>query len=535
MPAPLKTTLDRLNKAVAELSLAQRVFGVLAVIALVISAVAVGGMLSRPTMAPLFSGLSGADASAVIDQLASAGVAYELADGGTTVLVPADKVFSQRIAMAAQGLPTNADGDGYWLLDGLSATSTQFQEQTALQRAMEGELARTIAAMDGVSSASVKLAIPEETVFTRSRQSPTASVFIRQSAGRDLSGSQVQAIVHLVSAAIPGMESTDVAVVDSGGRVLSSVGGQSTLGSAMADQKTGEHQARVEAAIHGLLDPLVGAQNVSVTANAELNFDASRRTVESFQADPDVPPLTSSTRTEEYDGTGAGGATGVLGPDNIAVPGGVGDGQGSYRATSEDVTNAVGKTTEVITAAPGSLERQSVSVVINSRASNALDLVALEAAIAAAAGIDVARGDTLSVQRMPFDETGVIAAEEALAAAEARERAEATQNMIRQAATAGAVLLFLVIAGSVAARRSRRARREALDLGRLEAATAADREQELLEAMPPSEMPELPGAMESSGPDPVALKRQQIAALADEQPEEVADLLRGWLTESGRR
>ena len=535
MPAQLKPVLDRLTNAVKQFSLAQRVFAVLAAAAIVVAAVFVFGQLNRPTMTPLFSGLSGADAQAVVDQLAANGVRYELADGGSTVLVPTDKVYSERIALAAQGLPKDADGAGYSLLDSLGATSTQFQEQTTYQRAMEGELARTIASMDGVSSASVKLAIPEDTVFAQSKKNPTASVFVRQSGTTPLTANQVQAIVHLVSAAVPNMESSDVAVIDADGHVLSTVGGTGGAGGAggtMSDQQTTDYEARVSAAVHALLDPLVGAQNVTVTTNAQLNYDATKRTVESYQAQAGVPPLASSTRTEEY-GAGGTGATGVLGPDNIAVPGGADTGSGAYRSTSEDVTNAVGKTTEVTEVAPGGVDRQSVSVVLNSGAAGRLDLTALESAISAAAGIDVARGDTLSVQRMPFDTTTAEAAQAALDRADAEAKAAARQHLIQQGAIAGAIVLAVVVVLILLGRRSRKARREALDLGNLEVA-AAETETPLLEAAPDDEVPELE-TLVPAAPDPIAIHREQIAAMADEQPDEVAELLRGWMAESGGR
>ncbi|MCL2424055.1 MAG: flagellar M-ring protein FliF, partial [Micrococcales bacterium] len=381
-------------------------------------------------------------------------------------------------------------------------------------------------AMDGVASASVKLAIPEETVFASNKQDPTASVFVRQAGTKPLSATQVQAIIHLVSAAVPNMEPAHVAVIDADGHVLSTVGG-SGVGGAMADQQTADYETKVTAAVHSLLDPLVGAQNVTVTTSAKLNYDTTKRTTESYQAQDGVPPLASSTRTEEY-GQGGDGATGVLGPDNIAVPGGANNGQGNYRSTSEDVTNSVGKTTEVTHAAPGAVERQSVSVVLDAGAAGRLDLVALEVAIAAAAGIDEVRGDTLSVQRLPFDTTTAEAAQAALAKAEAEQKAAATQKFIRQILITALAIIVVVVALVLMARRSRRSRREALDLGNLE---ATEREVALLEAAP--SLPELEPAI--TEPDPIASKREQIAALADEQPEEVADLLRGWMAESGRR
>ncbi|MCG2798516.1 MAG: flagellar M-ring protein FliF [Cellulomonas sp.] len=530
MPAALQSTVDKLSGAVKQFSLVQRVFALIAVAAVLIIGFAVYSWATKPTLTPLFSGLSGTDASAVVDQLTADGVTYELADGGATVMVPTAAVYSERIKLAAAGLPSNSDGTGYSLLDNLSATSTEFQQQTTYQRAMEGELAKTINSMDGVESATVKLAIPEESVFSDEQTNPTASVFVREKAGTELTANQVQAIVHLVSAGIAGMTTSDVSVVDANGNVLSTVGGST---GALADQQTGEYESKIEAAIHTLLDPLVGAGNVTVTATALLNYDSSQKTVESYQADPTVPPLASSTDTEEYTGTGSSSATGVLGPDNIAVPSDAGTGDGSYKSTSEDLTNAVGKTTEVIVAAPGTVERQSVAVAINSTAGAALDMTAVQSAIAAAAGIDAARGDTLSVERMPFDTTAAEEAQAALAEADAATAAAKTQSLIKDGAIAAVVLLVLIVLLVMGARRSRRAKREALDLGGLQS-SALEQEQALLDAVDAANLVEIEAPRSREG-EAIEAKRRQVAALADDQPAEVADLLRGWLSESGSR
>ncbi|WP_136518495.1 MULTISPECIES: flagellar basal-body MS-ring/collar protein FliF [Cellulomonas] len=531
MPAQVQDAFGRLAAAVKQFSLAQRTLALIGLAVLVLGAVALSSWMSRPTLAPLFSGLSGADASAVVDQLASAGVEYQLADGGSTVMVPRDQVYEQRVAMAAAGLPSDADGAGYSLLDAMPMTASEFQQEKTYQRALEGELAKTVAAIDGVEAATVRLAIPEETVFVAERANPTASVFVRSRTGTSLAGEQVQAIVHLVSAGVDGMEPTDVAVVDADGRVLSAVGEGAASGG-LADSRTAEHEARVQAAVQALLDPLVGPGNATVSVNAELDLSQTERTTEEFSATPETPPLGSSTRTEEYTGTG-GAATGVLGPDNIAVPQGA-DGAGTYSTTSEDVTNAVNKSTEVVRQSPGSLQRQSVSVMVDEAAAGAVNMADLSAAVAAAAGIDEERGDTLSVQRMPFDTTSAEAAQEALAAADARAEQEAQSRLVRDLAIAGTVLLALVVLVVVLARRGRRARREALDLGQIDAATTAvlppiGIDPDALPVLPPP--PPAPVV-----PPPVERKRAEIAALADEQPDQVADLLRGWLaTPSGRR
>jgi flagellar M-ring protein FliF len=532
MPAQVKSLFGRVGGAVGQFSLPQKTFAVIALAAVLLGGFALYSWSSKPSLSPLFSGLSATDAAAVVDQLSAEGVTYELADGGSTVMVPQAKIYDLRLSLAAAGLPANAEGDGYSLLDGMSMTSSEFQQQTTYQRAIEGELAKTIGAMQGVESASVKLALPQETVFVSERQDPTASVFVRTRAGKDLTTPQVEAIVHLVSAGIEGMQATDVAVVDSTGKVLSEVGTGITAGS--GDEQTSAYEQRVTGAVRALLDQVVGPGNSAVTVTAELNQDQVQRTSEEFTAAADVPPLASSTTEESYTGTGAGNATGVLGPDNIAVPNGAGAEGGEYSKTTEDVNNAVNKVTEVTTVAPGTVQRQALAVVVDQTAAAGVDLAQLTATLTAAAGIDAARGDTIAVQAMAFDTAGADAAADALAAADAEAAAAERAGLIRQAVIAGALLLLVIIVAIVLARRSRRSKREALDIGELPLMDGPEEAPELEEL--PEIPPALPGPVEI---DPVqeslAVKRAEIGALADEQPEEVADLLRGWLTPAGRR
>jgi flagellar M-ring protein FliF len=532
MPAQVKSLFGRMSGAVKQFSLPQKTFAVIAVAAILLGGFAIYSWASKPSLSPLFSGLSATDASAVVDQLSAEGVSYELTDGGSTVLVPQGKLYAMRLKLAAAGLPANAEGDGYSLLDGMSMTSSEFQQQTTYTRALEGELAKTVGAMSGVEAATVKLALPEDSVFVSQQQDPTASVFVRTRTGTQLSNDQVEAIVHLVSAGIEGMKATDVAVVDSTGKVLSEVGTGLTGGT--GDEATSAYEQRVTSAVQALLDQVVGAGKSAVTVTAALNQDQTQRTSEEFSATENTPPLVSSTTTEEYTGSGSGTATGVLGPDNIAVPNGTGDGTGSYTNTTEDVSNAVNKVTEVTTVAPGTVQKQSLAVLVDQNAAAGIDLNQLTATLTAAAGIDPARGDTIAVQAMAFDTTGADAAAEALAAADAQAEADRRADLLRQAVIAGALLLIVIVVAIVLARRSRRSKREALDIGELPLMDGPDPADEL------DELPEIPPAL--PGPaelDPVqeslAVKRAEIAALADEQPEEVADLLRGWLTPAGRR
>jgi flagellar M-ring protein FliF len=530
MPAQARAALERVTGALRQFTLAQRTLGIIGVAVLVLGVFALSSWLSRPTMTPLFSGLSGTDAAAVVDHVQADGVAYQLADGGTTVLVPSGKVYAERIALAAAGLPTNADGDGYSLLDKMSMTSSDFQQQTTYQRALEGELAKTVAAVDGVQTASVKLAIPTETVFVSAKTDPTASVFVRTRAGVTLSSAQVEAIVHLVSAGIADMKPTDVSVVDASGRVLSAVG-TGTVGTQSADAT--DYENRVRSSVQALLDQVVGSGHAAVTVTADLDRDESHKTVEHFSQPGKTSPLASSTTTEKYTGAGGSSATGVLGPDNIAVPSGDAT-SGTYESTSENVTNAVDKTTEDITSPAGGVARQSVAVVVDASVAKGLDLANLQQTVAAAAGIDTARGDTLSVQAMAFDTSAADAAATALQAADKQASQDRQAALVKQAGWAALVVVVLVLLVVLGARRSRRSRREALDLGTLTVGPSDDGTLELEGA--PGAFPAIEAVAPPVGNPPAQRKREEISALADEQPAEVAELLRGWLAEpSGRR
>lgn len=524
MPAQISGLLGRLQKSVQQFTMAQRTLALIGVAVLVLGGIALSSWLARPTLNPLFANLSATDASAIVEHLESEGVAYELADGGSTILVPADKVYPMRLAVAAAGLPAAADGAGYSLLDDMGMTSSEFQQQVTYQRAIEGELAKTIGAMSGVETATVRLALPEESVFVSEVADPTASVFVKTGPGVTLDNDKVQAIVHLVSAGIEGMAPTDVAVIDAEGHVLSAVGG--TPANGLQGNQTADYEARVATNVQGMLDLVVGPGNAVVTVTADLDYDQTARTTETFSATENLPPVSSATTLEEYTGTGQP-VGGVLGPDGMPT---TTEGQdGTYRKESETLNNPINRVTEELTTAPGSVRRQSVSVVVSQEAAAGIDLAELQTAVVAAAGIDETRGDVVSVSRMSFDTTGAENAQAALAAAEKEVAAQQSTELIRTGAIAGVLLLALILAVITGIRRGRRARREAIDLGALELIEA--RQAELVEVAPVQLA--LPVA-----PDPVAdsmaAKREDVMALAAEQPAEVAEVLRGWLV-GGRR
>lgn len=537
MPQAVTGLLARIRSAISSFTIAQRTIAIIGIAAVALGAVALGSWLTRPQFAPLFTGLAPSDASAVVEQLQSAGVEYELADGGSTVLVPQQDVYDQRLAAAAAGLPGEGT-DGYTLLDDLGVTTSEFQQSVTYKRAIEGELARTIASLDGVTAASVQLAIPEESVFVSETIDPTASVFIETQVGATLDRRQVDAIVHLTSAAISGMKPENVAVIDQTGHTLSAVGVGAT---GTTDQQASEYESRVAASVQQMLDRVVGAGNATVSVTAQMSNETSERVDETYTTPDDALPIEEQTRTESY--TGGGTGTGVLGPDNIAVPNGEGD--GSYESTETTRSNAINKSTEKTTTPPGAVTRQTVSVAVDEDAADGLDVGALEDLVATAAGIDPDRGDEVTVETMAFSTADADAAQAALTAAREAEEAQRAHELLMTALIAAAIalpLLAAVIVFAVRARRRRAAESEpllALDETPTLLLTPQDAATELFPgtASLESSAPTVPLGIEPDPepePDQQALARHRVEleALARRDPEKTAEALRALMSET---
>lgn len=550
MPVAVKNVFARLSAYVKGFSAAQRTIAILAIAALVLGGIALASWLGKASYAPLFTGLAAADASSITDQLQTDGVPFQLTDGGATILVPQAQVYSERLKAASNGLPSSNEG-GYSLLDKMGVTSSEFQQDVTYKRAMEGELAKTIGAMDGVQTATVQLAIPEKSVFVSEEKDPTASVFIATENGTQLSTDQVQAIVHLTSASVEGMQPTDVSVVDAKGQTLSAVGTGAT-GSG-ADQAA-DYDAATSKKIQDLLDTTLGVGNATVVVSGTMNQESGTRTSESYTSPTSGPvALNESSTTEEYGaGSGAGsGATGVLGPDNIAVPNGTatsGTGDDGYKNESATKNNAVDHTTETTQIPSGGLDRQTISVALNSKAAavqNA-NLQSINDLVSAAAGVDQNRGDQVKVAMMDFDTSASDQAAKALEAQQKADQQEALWSSIRTAGIVIGIVLAVIAIMFFVARRNRKQEREAVDLGELDAfagetfqlplamdgvddrATlgAGDAPTAVLSAMPAGDAPTEVLTTEEITAE---RRRQDISALAERDPKRTAELLRGLL------
>lgn len=531
MKETLSRAFARHQRTFAAFTTGQKMIAVLGTGALLLAGFMVFRWASTPSYAPLFSNLSSADASAVVDKLDADGVPYKLSNGGATVMVPKDQVYSARIQLSGEGLPSSSDS-GYSILDDQSLSTSTFQENTNFKRAMEAELSNTIEKINGVQTAVVHLALPEKQVFADKQDPATASVLIAGKPGVTLDAEQVQAITHLVASSIDGLDPKKVEVVDSAGRVLS-VGDDTVAGAANSRaQQIAEYETEMKGRIQTMLDRVVGPGNSTVGVTANLDFDKTVTEKKTYSSNEDAEPLSESTSTEKYNGAGAGAGslTGVVGPDgqmdSTGTANGTGDGQYENTRTTRD--NAVDTTVEHRETAPGAVENLNIGVALDAATARTIDPVQLQNLIAATAGIDTDRGDQVNVTTMPFDRSAEEAAKKDLAAADKAEAGAARMDMIRNGGLALAVGLVLLLAW-LKGRKRAKARAEAtsyvveqLKQEQLERAAAAQTQMETSAALLALE------SVEHSESDDM---RDELAALVERQPEDVAALLRGWLVE----
>ncbi len=529
MNPQLARALDRGRTLFRGFTTGQRTVLAVAVVGIVLVAVVLTRFAAQPTLTPLFSNLSATDASAVVDQLQSQGVQYQLTGSGSTILVPESQVYDLRVSLAGKNLPAG-DSGGWSLLDQQGMTSTDFQQNVAYQRALEGELGKTLQAIQGVQTAIVHLAIPTKDVFSTDSDKPTSSVLLALQPGATLTKAQVRSVMHLVAGSVPGLDASDVTVTDANGDLLSTREDGSAGAAAAAgetDEQTAQFEDRMGQSVQQMLDRVLGPGHAVVRVNAQLNFDTSETTSQTYVVpSPSIPPLSEATSSESYNGAGAGagGALGQTWPTLTATSGS--NGGGTYSKSDRTVDNAIGTVVAKTQAAPGSVKRLTVAVVLDAAKTgvNASDIQQL---VGNAVGLDAARGDSVQVSSVAFDTTAAKAAAKQLSEAQSAARTASYLDLGKKGALGLAVLVLLFVAWR---------RRSAGGATRV-SALAADLPAEgtVLGALPGGGLPAL-GAGPEAAPENDARERRErmrteLSAFVDSQPDEIAQLVQGWLAE----
>ena len=499
----------------------QKAMVVIATIGLVFGGMTFMRWASAPSWAPLYTNLAAEDAAAIADELDSTGTSYQLADRGSTIMVPRGQVYDLRLDLSAQGLP-EAGGDGWKLIEEQGLTTSDFRQRVDFQRAMQGELARTIAAIDSVESATVHLVMPEDDLFSSDDVHPSASVLVTPARGGSVGAPQVQAIVHLVSSSVEGLLPEHVTVADTTGRVLSAPG-QDGVDIAAGEQRLGQksaYEAAVAASIQTLIEPVTGAGRSRVVVSADLDFDQRQSVSETF-AEPDTSPVVSEATSEETYVNADQVVGGVLGPDAIPTP--AGEGGSEYDKADATRTFAVDKVTEEVRSAPGAVQRLSVAVLVDEDAGvNTADIADL---VRAGAGLQDARGDTIEVSAMAFGEAGE------LELTDGTSSEGGTDDMVMTLARTGGVLALVGIVLFLAYRSARKSSLARYPVAIPIPSVADEAEALLAELDRELDRVEVPALMEPSTPSRHAILQNQIGDLIDRQPEDVANVLRTWLAD----
>jgi flagellar M-ring protein FliF len=386
-----------------------------------------------PDYGVLFANLAPEDASAVVTKLKDGKIPYRLQNGGATILVPQENLYEERVALAGDGV-VKGGGAGFELFDRTNFGMTDFQEKIAKQRATEGELQRTIAGLTPVESARVHIASPESSLYSSTQQPTTASVAIKTKPGMQLGQSEVRGITRLVSDAVEGLKPENVTIINQDGNILGAGSDPNDIAATEAsalkmtqDQLVAKqrYEANVQSNIQGFLDDAVGPHRAVARVNADMLFDAGSTESKTYGQGSVL-----SSQTEKESAVGypppRNAAGGVPGTTTNAVPTYQGaqnqQNNGRYNRSKSTINNQVPETIQKHIDAPGKVTRLSVAVLVNvpattaaapaagANGANAVPVYALAPAdvtkirnvVAAAAGIDPARGDQISVEAIPF-------------------------------------------------------------------------------------------------------------------------------------
>jgi len=380
--------------------------------------------VTTPPMATLFTDLSYEDSSAIIKDLERQGIPYEMKNEGAVIQVPKDKITRLRMKLAEGGLPKGG-GVGYEIFDKSDALgSTSFVQNINHLRALEGELARTIKAIDRIQAARVHLVLPERPLFSRETPEPSASIVLRVRGA--LEPQQVRAIRHIVASAVNGMKAQRVSIVDETGQLLANGASGDTAGDGSGDERRASFEKRMRDQVEAIVSSVVGSGRARVQLSADFDYNKVTQTSDKF--DPEGRVLRSSQSREESSAT-ANANDGQVTVNN-ELPGAQGQNGGGGNAKdqskkSEEINNyEISRVTKTEVTEAGRVNRISVAVLVDGSYSKndkgdvvytarpKEDLEMIGTLVRSAIGFDEKRGDQVQVVNLKFAESpSVIPAE----------------------------------------------------------------------------------------------------------------------------
>lgn len=490
---------------------------------IILAASVVGGLVllvllysfaTAPSYTTLLTGMDPKQTGQVTAALDEQGIGYELRNNGTALAVPKDQTAQARIALASSGVPASTEA-GYEILDAQRLGTSSFQQQVNYQRALEGEIAKTIKEIDGVSGAQVQLVLPDRDAQLFSDDVKPATAAVLLSGSTMLDEGQVRGIAQLVANSVPGLRPDKVTITDGSGTLLwPAAAGAAGAGGLYAKQAAeARYNQQLASNLTAMLARTVGPDKVQVQVNADL--DANEGTQERLVYGRNGTPLTNREERETLTGRGtaAGGAAGTAtnNPPAYAAQGGQ---DSDYRRETVDETLGVNKTVTRMRLPPGRVNRQSVAVLIDESVPAAM-MPQIRDAVRSAAGIDEERGDVLTTGRIAFARPPEPAGESPV---------DTIWDYARYALIGLGALLFLLFV----TRQLRRREQEALAgeptwLREIEAPRTLAELERLEEPVAPTRVLPL------RSPENPA--RMQVEELVERNPERVAQQVRAWMQE----
>lgn len=468
-------------------------------------------MAGQTTYATVLTGLDPAETGKITAALDEKGVPYELQNNGTALAVDKGRTAEARVALAEQGLPGRAK-PGDELFDEQKLGMSEFEQNIAYQRAKEGEITRTIEQIDGVTGARVEVVMPQDRLFEEEDSAAKAAVLLAGDASA-LDPGAVRGIAQLTASSIEGLKPANVSITDGTGRLLWPRSEGDAQGGATAKQAAEARYAQqVEADLTALLASTIGPDKARVQVSADLNVDkASQDKLEYARRGTALKRKRERERLR-----GEGGALGAAGTEGN-IPGyraGAGGGT-DYNRDTEETDYGVDKTVTRTQFAPGRVNRQSVGLLVDASVPPAA-VNQLRQVVASAAGLDEERGDTLAISRVPF------------AAPQPMEEPHAGTpilDYLKWAALAVALALFVLFVARHLRRREDEALADPVWLREIQAPTTLAELERARSRPAPVEEDTLVLAQAPSS------ARRQVDAIAEREPERIAQQVRAWLND----
>ena len=567
---------EQVQAVLKQVSITQRI----GIIGAAVAAVAMIGVLvmfaSKPDYTPAFTGVSAADATTIEGALRAASIPYEVADAGTTIEVPMDSLGDAKIAAGSAGYTSGSgtDTQGWDLFDSQGFGQSQFDQSVTYQRAIEGELTKTIQSMDGVAAARVSIVLAQTGAVSSEDTPASAAVVLSMTGGKTPSSGLVSAIVNTVAKSVQGLTNDNVVVTDDQGHVLA--GAANSIDTAAAQAKDlVEQQTRTK--IETLLDAALGSNHASVAVSADVDTSQVQQDVTTYAAAGSNPPVSISQNIEQYGATGSSGACGIPGTDSnvaglssypgicpaagttaaptaapsatpsptasaSASPGASTSAAAATAASSPaagtgyshvqtTINYSVSQTVQHIVTQPGVVKKLSVAVFVDKASLGTLTADTLKTSIEAAIGADTSRGDVVAVQAIAFA---------AQPTAGTNAASSSSTDIVKTVGSSSGTILGAVFALVMLALfwmnlgALRRKAEDVYDLGPA-GSTPAFAPIPNRAGIPASTAPDAPPAADVPSATPQARIQERLRMVADERPDALAGLMHGWLREDTRR